>query len=477
MNDVVGITGFNAYVPYSRLREEEVASEWTKAGKGREKAVAYYDEDSATMAVAAAMQCVSEKEAKELDDIFFASTTAPYLEKQASATIAGAIDAREDVRLADFSNSLRACSSALLSALDAAKNGDRVLVAAGDCRLGAADGTNEITLGDGAAAFTVGSEKVLAKVIGSFSIGKDIPDIWRANDDLFPREWDVRYAQMLSYEPMVKAAVSGLCEKTGLSAKNFSKAAIYAHEQRYAAGIAAKLGFEPQQVQDGMYAKFGNTGCAAAPLTLIAALEEAKPGDKLLFVSYGEGCDAIAFEVTDEIANYKPSRTTKQYLEIKNNKLTYAKYLKWKSMLSIEPQRRPDQERASLTDYTRNYKKNLSMYGTRCKCCGTPQYPPQRICAKCHTWDEMEPWCFARRKGTLKTFTQDGLSISKDSPNNLVVAEFEGGGKLMTFMVDVQADELEVGMPVVPTFRSMFKANGFQTYAWKVMPDCNGGEQ
>lgn len=89
----------------------------------------------------------------------------------------------------------------------------------------------------------------------------------------------------------------------------------------------------------------------------------------------------------------------------------------------------------------------------------------------------MEPYCFSRRSATLKTFTQDGLSISKDSPNNLVVAEFEGGGKLMTFMVDVQADELEVGMPVVPTFRSMFKANGFQTYAWKVMPQRKGGEQ
>ena len=115
-----GLTGYCGYVPFSRLQEAKVAADWMKGSKGTEKAVAYYDEDSATMAVAAAMRCVPDGFEKKLDAVFFASTTAPYLEKQASATVAGAIDCRDDVRLADFGNSLRACSSALLSAFDAA---------------------------------------------------------------------------------------------------------------------------------------------------------------------------------------------------------------------------------------------------------------------------------------------------------------------------------------------------------------------
>ena len=81
------------------------------------------------------------------------------------------------------------------------------------------------------------------------------------------------------------------------------------------------------------------------------------------------------------------------------------------------------------------------------------------------------------RKAWVKTFTLDGLSLSQDSPNNLVVVEFEGGGKMMTFLVGCQADEIYVGMPVVCTFRKMFTANGIHTYFWKAAPNRAGGEQ
>jgi len=58
-----------------------------------------------------------------------------------------------------------------------------------------------------------------------------------------------------------------------------------------------------------------------------------------------------------------------------------------------------------------------------------------------------------------------------------VVVEFEGGGKMMTFLVGCQASEIYVGMPVDCTFRKMFTANGIHTYFWKVSPKRGGGEQ
>jgi len=37
-----------------------------------------------------------------------------------------------------------------------------------------------------------------------------------------------------------------------------------------------------------------------------AALEKAKPGDKILVVGFGQGADALLFEVTPEISKLAP---------------------------------------------------------------------------------------------------------------------------------------------------------------------------
>ena len=54
---MIGITSIGAYIPLYRLKREEIAGMWGTKGIGGEKAVAGYDEDSVTMAVAAARDC------------------------------------------------------------------------------------------------------------------------------------------------------------------------------------------------------------------------------------------------------------------------------------------------------------------------------------------------------------------------------------------------------------------------------------
>ena len=49
----------------------------------------------------------------------------------------------------------------------------------------------------------------------------------------------------------------------------------------------------------------------------------------------------------------------------------------------------------------RENQKELRLIGTRCKHCGTPQYPPQRVCINCKKKDEMEPYGFADREAKL----------------------------------------------------------------------------
>ena len=465
-----GIKAYGTYVPFHRLTKATVAAAYGGFAKKGEKAVAYYDEDSLTMAVAAAMEATEKLDPKALEAVTFATTTAPYKEKLCATQIAACVDAGTNIRTADFASSLRACADAMLAAAD---SGLETLIATGDCRLGACDGQYENDLGDGAAAFVFGKENVLAELVDSVTVSKDIHDMWRGDEDRYVRFWDVRYANSTHYEPMVKEAVKQLLTKTGLTAADITTIVNYAHEDRHRMAVAAKMGFTPEQIPAGNYHEIGNTGCAAAPILLASVLDHAKAGDKILYVSYGDGCVALLLQVTDRIAELRPKETVAEKIAKKDNTLPYGKYLKWKDFLDCEPQRRPDQERSSLPDYFRNYQKNNAMVGSVCSCCGTPHFPPQRVCAQCHAVDNMEPYSFLNKKASIRTFTLDGQSISKDSPNYLVVVDFEGGGKMMTYMVDCKAEDISVGMEVSLSFRKLFTAGGVHTYFWKVVPVWN----
>ena len=463
---MIGIKAYGTYVPFHRLKKATVAAAFGGAGGKGEKAVAYYDEDSLTMAVAAAMEATAKTDVKALGGVCFATTTAPYGEKLGATQIAACLNAGKNIRTMDFTGSLRACADAMLTA-DGEKD---LLVATGDCRLGAADGQYETDLGDGAAAFVMGKENVIAELVDSYCVSLDVHDMWRSNDERYVRFWDVRYANSTHYEPLVKQAVKGLLDKTGVAVSDISKIVNYAHEDRHRMAVAAKLGFAPEQIPMGLYGQIGNTGCAAAPMLLASVLDEAKAGEYILYVSYGDGCTAMLLKVTENIDAYRPESTVAEKIAYKNSELPYGKYLKWKDFLDCEPQRRPDQERSSLPDFFRNYAKNNAMFGSRCTCCGTPQFPPQRVCVNCHHVDEMEPYCFLGKKATIRTYTLDGQSISKDPPNYLVVVDFAGGGKMMTYMVDCKAEDVHVGMEVKLSFRRLYKAGGVHTYFWKVVP-------
>ena len=131
---MIGITSYGAYVPMHRLGPETKG--WNFPF---EKAVGYYDEDSLTMAVASALDCIGSTDRNALDGVYFASTTAPYKEKLASTTAAIACDLRNDIQTIDFANSLRAGTTALRTAFDTIRAGSAksLLVAAAECgRLG-----------------------------------------------------------------------------------------------------------------------------------------------------------------------------------------------------------------------------------------------------------------------------------------------------------------------------------------------------
>src|SRR3954451_13188240 len=137
---MAGNTAFGAYIPYYRLTHEDIGRAWGGSAGAAQRggaadpapAVAAVDEDSITMAVEAVRDLLAGREPRDVDGLIFATTTSPYAEKPASALIATVTDLRHDVRSADYSNSLRAATSALNAALDSVEAGSasRVIITA-----------------------------------------------------------------------------------------------------------------------------------------------------------------------------------------------------------------------------------------------------------------------------------------------------------------------------------------------------------
>ncbi len=466
---MVGIKAYGAYIPFNRLSRKKIGEAFNKKVTPGEKAVANYDEDSITMAVAAALACCKNYDTKTIDSVYFASTTAPYKEKQCATVLAGALDMRRDARSADFAGSLRIGSSALLAAADAAAGGTDTLVGVADCRLGAADGANELNFGDGAAAFLMGRENVLAELTAWHSISSDFHDLWRDENDKYVRLWEERYALEECYNKVVAGAAEAAMKKTGLEPKDFAKIVLYAHTARYQKEAAKKLGFSVGQVQDGNYDTVGNTGAAQAPMMLAGALETAKPGDRILYLGYGEGCDAMIFTVTPAIEKLVPRPGLKRLLSSKKDTMNYEKYLRWRGLLDFEPARRPRAMRSSLPEYYRVPEKNFALYGSKCKVCGTPQFPTARVCVECQAVDQMELYRFYGRRAVVRTFTVDYLAESQDPPNVVVVLDFEGGGRIFCNLVDCDLDKIKIGMEVDMSFRCLQTVDGIHTYFWKAV--------
>jgi len=479
---MAGITSYGAYVPWHRLKREDCVKAWGGFAIPGERAVAYYDEDSVTMAVEAARDCLAGVDPAIVDGLFFATTTSPYKEKQCSALMAVPLDLRRDIRTADLNTSLRAGTTAIALACDAIRAGsaNSILVTAADMRLGAPAGMGEQQMGDAAAAILLGNKDVIAEVVETYAISDELSPTWRSADDQFVRSGEDRFVMDKAYSIHVPEAMAGLLKKAGLSPQDITKVVLDppGDARRHGKAIT-DVGFDPAQAQDpyGLFLNVGITGCAMAPMMLVAALEEAKPGDKILFAGSGNGADAFILQVTDAITKLGERRGIKHNIPSKQVMANYNDYLRWREIVPQEAARRPDKQHIRVPAVWRERKELLGLWGIKCRKCGTPQYDngasttgPIRVCAVCGAQDDFDDYNFAGRKATVFSYTQDNLAAVVDPPASVVLVEFEGGGRAFFDMTDRDPNAVELGMPVEMTFRKLQYDRGLTNYFWKARP-------
>ena len=435
--------------------------------------MANFDEDSVSMAVAAAIDCLNGREREEIDGLLFATTTPPYAEKQCASIIATALDLRRDIFTADITDVLRAGTTALKSALDsvAAGSAKNVLVVASDNRQGAPKGEAERNSGDGAVAFIISEDAVIAEQAGSYTITENMMDTWRSAGDQFVRSWEDRFAIEEGLERIMGEAVSGFMEKEGVSVKDVAKLALYSPDARRHGQLARHLGFQPEQVQDPLFGRMGNTG-AAFPLMLLAgALEDGSPGQLLLTVAYGDGSDVLGFRTTSKIGERGHGLGVSGFLDSGQVLDSYETYAKWRNVwLTDSSSRRPDPQSPSVTALWRESDQNIKFHGGVCNQCGYVQYPPQRVCVECQSRDDSTPIRLSDKLGTVFTYSLDYLAGTVDTPLAVVVVDFEPGGRVLCMMTDREVGEVQIGMPVQMSFRKLRVVNGIHNYYWKAVP-------
>lgn len=475
----VGIISYGIYLPRYRINRKTIqdAMGWlSQAGLAGEKAVSNFDEDSLTMAVSAGIDCLKGYNQEDIEGLYFATTTSPYREGEGSSILATALDLRPNIRTADFCNSLKAGTSSLLSACDSVRAGavKNFLVCASDCRLGKPGSSLEMLFGDAGSAVLIGSEGVIASLEGSYSVSYDFPDYRRIESDRFVRGVEDRFIREEGYTKFISEAISGLFKKFNLEAKDFSKVAYPCLNQREHAAIGKRLGFQPNQIQTPMLNTIGESGTASPLLLLVAMLEDANPEDKILLASYGNGSEALYFKVTSEIKRMKNKRGIKRYLDLKKELKSYEKYLVFRDLLTVETGFGEDIAPTQLPLAWRERKSILALYGSRCKRCGTPLYPPQKVCVNpsCGAIDEMEDYRLSNKKGKLFSYTLDQASFSINPPLIFGLIDFEGGGRFIFEFTDCEPELLKVGMDVEMSFRRKYfdKLRGIQGYFWKAIP-------
>jgi len=480
---MIGITSYGAYIPRLRLDRMAIfqAMGWfapaiVMVAQG-ERSMCNHDEDSLTMAVAAARDCLTGREKKTIDGAYLCSTTLPFADRQNAGILKTALNLRDDMITADFTSSLRAGTTGLLTALEVAQGGSRknILVAATDKRETRPAYFYEMWFGDGAAALLVGDQDVIAEFKGAFTVSYDFVDHYRGAGKSYDYMWEERWLREEGYSKFIPEAVDGLFKKIGITMNDVQKVVFPCLFKAEHKTIAKKLGAMPEKVLDQMHEVCGETGTAHPLVMLVAALEQSKPGDGILLAGFGQGCDALYFKVTEAITKLAPREGVKGSLANKKTIDNYMKFLKFRNLIHPEMGIRAEAPtQTAMTVLWRKRKMITGLVGGKCRDCGTAQFPKMDICVnpKCNHVDTQEDYEFADLPARIKTFTGDLLAVSVDPPATYGMVQFEGGGRFMADFTDCELADCKVGLPVKMAFRRRFTDDerGFSGYFWKAIP-------
>lgn len=475
-----GLIAFGAYIPRLRLPRRLIAeaNAWLGSGlsgqaKG-ERAVCNWDEDVVTMGVEAARDALGTAAGAgdAIRSVVLCSTTFPFTDRLNAGLLAGALALPESVSAQDACGSQRAATTALLAAL----RSDRTsLVVAAERRPTKAASPLEMVSGAASAAIVVGEGEPVARLVGAATTTVDFVDHFRTPQATFDYQWEERWVRDAGYLAIVPDVIARCLGEAACAPGDVTRFCLPAPIPRVAEAVARRAGIPAGAVFENLHAGCGDAGTAHSMLMLASALDKAEPGERILVIGFGQGADVLLFEVTEAIRRVRKGLGVAGHLARRREVASYAKVLAFNDLLIVDRGMRAEVDvQTPLSALWRNRQAVTAFIGGRCIRCGTVQFPRSRVCVgpNCAALDTQEPYHFAERTGRIVSYTADRLTYSPDPPACYGMIQFEEGGRWMMDLVDVDPDELEVGLPMRMVFRvkDIDQQRGFRRYFWKAAP-------
>jgi hydroxymethylglutaryl-CoA synthase len=339
----VGIAGYGAYVPRYRIKAQEIARMWGGADDGLpidEKAVPGPDEDTITMSIEAARNALAraQLDAPQLRAVWVGSESHPYAVKPSSTLVAEALGVGGATLAGDWQFACKAGTEAMQAAvaLVGSEMAEYALAIGMDTAQGRPHDALEYTAGAGGAAFIFGpAENALAIFEASYSYVTDTPDFFRRAYQHYPEHGN-RFTGEPAYFAHTLEAARSFMELQDLTPRDFQYVIFHQPNVKFPLQVGQQLGFTREQMMPGLLVgKIGNTYAGASLIGMTNVLDNAKPDDRLLLVSFGSGAgsDAFSFVVTDKILARRDLAKRTAYYVSRREVIDYARYARFRNKL------------------------------------------------------------------------------------------------------------------------------------------------
>ena len=469
-----GLLATARYSPRLRLERSEVYAQhrWMAPGlkslaQGR-RAMANWDEDAVTMAVAAARNLLAGAPLQGPAELSLASTTLPFAERLNAGIVAAALGLAPESVLRDVASSARAALTELIAALRQPSAAPTRLVVAAERRHARPASPQEMIFGDGAAAASVGAGRAIASFVAARSVHADLVDHFRQTGETYDYGWEERWVRDEGYMKLAAGTIQQCLGDAGIAASDIAHFVMPAPLPRINDAVAKRVGIPPSAVVGTAADTVGDLGCAQPLAMLDDAVRAAAPGALILVAAFGSGCDVLMLERSNVPCPGTVPDDGKP-------ETSYLKYLSFTGQLPLAWGMRAEMDnKTALTAAWRDHVRMARFEGGQCERCNTLQFPRSRLCVNpaCRAQDAQQPVSFADRAAKVLSFTSDFLAYTPAPPFQFGHIDFDGGGRVLMEFADTDLEELRVGLPLQMVYRikDLDATRGFRRYFWKATP-------
>jgi hydroxymethylglutaryl-CoA synthase len=330
-----GILSYGHYVPPLRMDIRVLAEQWG-LGETLERvyrlngrsmvAVNALDEDTVTLSIEAAERAMARAGSSRPASILIGSESHPYAVKPSGVIVAEALGLAPDVFVVDLEFACKGGTAAMFLSLGLVESGRvaSAIAIGADCPQSAPGSLLEASVGAGASAFVLArgdglppstvSSRTSDPITGGDPVGliatidqvaaasSDATDFWRRDGEQFPSVVG-KFSAEVGYAEHTRRVVESLLGATGTRPEDYQYLCLHQPYPSLPLSVAKELGFKRPQVQPGVVAgKIGNTYSSACLLGLCNVLDSAKPGERIMLVSFGSGAGSDGFVMTVEPA-------------------------------------------------------------------------------------------------------------------------------------------------------------------------------